>query len=521
MVDALAAGAASTALITDALERARPAVDHAASSMGTIAGHAKSAAGYIIGATERLAKWAALSLGAGLLGGGVGLWGLDRLGESVAATRRTSMGLGISAGELQAFNVNYGARLGLGTGFLETVQGAKFDQGQAGVFAQMGIPWTQVQNENTTDLTMDVIRRANALWRNSSGPGAHTIQAMQANGLAGLGMSPEMWQTIGRQDPRDLERWGQQYRRDIGTLNPSDPTQKAWTEFVTQLTRAREQIDIVFVKALQPLIDSGALPKLSGAVEHLVEKFFANQNVIRWVDDFARLISQTGDYLGSDKFQSDMKTFVDDIAYAAGKMVWVIQALHLLPSPEPGTPIIPGTVFNASDTSLPPPVKDIRDIGLGKWDFTGVEDLNQLPHGLLKAVGWEESHLNIRAPDSPKGAQGMFQQMPEYQKQYGVTEPWNVQQESNAAGRGIHDYLIKYRGDLAEALAAYNWGPANLDKDIAAHGSDWRRFAPKETQNYIQDVIGNTPGSPTQVNVNVNVTNQTGANVAITANAVR
>lgn len=34
-------------------------------------------------------------------------------------------------------------------------------------------------------------------------------------------------------------------------------------------------------------------------------------------------------------------------------------------------------------------------------------------------------------------------------------------------------------------LAAYDWGPANLDKDIAAHGSDWKKYLPNETAAYV------------------------------------
>jgi hypothetical protein len=540
MNDVVVAIAASTTLIVEAMEQTERSTEHAASAMGRVSDHAKTAAGWVRTATVDLLKWSALSLGAGLLGGGVGLWGLDRLGESVAATRRTSMGLGISAGELAAFNVNYGPRLGLGTGFLETIQDARSDLSRAGTFGQLGIPWTQVQGEDTAQLTTDVIRRAHALWQNA-GPGGHTVQNMQANGLAGLGMDFNTWQTIGRQSAGDLAKWGEQYRRDARGLNVSDPTQKAWTDFVTQLDRAGKQIEKVFVTALQPLIDSNALPKLSESIEHLVEKFFGNPAVVKGIDGFAGAISSFGDYLGTQKVADDMKRFVDGVGYAADKIEGVLKFLHLWPSNDaPAVPVSPGPAgggpgiqigprqFNPADPSLPSPYgpakswRDVYPLGPGySLDFSAIEKQNQLPPGLLKALGWEESHLNPNIGDSPAGAQGMFQFMPGTQKDYHVTDPHDVKQEANAAGRYMYDLLQKYRGDLEKALAAYNWGPKHVDDDVAAHGAAWRQFAPKETRNYIQDIIGNTPGSPIQVNMNVTVTNQTGAQVAVTANAVR
>jgi hypothetical protein len=527
MVDTLAASAASTVLIADAMNRTESASTRAVSSMGRIADHAKSAAGYIVGAAESLAKWATLSLGAGLVGGGVGLWGLDRLGESVAATRRTSMGLGISAGELQAFNVNYGARLGLGTGFLEQIQGASSDYSRAGVFAQMGIPWTQVQGENTAELSTDVIRRAHALWQ-SAGPGGHTIQGMQANGLAALGMDLQTWQTIGRQSPGDLERWGQQYRHDVGSMNPSDPTQKAWTDFVTQLDRAGKQIETVFVKALQPLIDSGALPKLSGAVEHLVEKFFANDNVIKWVDEFAKAINSFGDYLGSAKFQNDMKTLVDEMAYAVDKMAGVLRFLGLLPAtPAPGLAIADHPMMSVNATTLPgigkSSLSSLFDFSPGGWaDFDPLEKATGLPHGLLYGLGMQESGMRVHPNDTYDAGEwhkGMFQMSDSMRQRLGITDPYSADQVSKGAALEERSYLQRFHGNIAKAIAAWNEGPGAVERqeqEAARTGRDWLSYASPGVQKYVRDVADKA-----HVTLTVNVQNQTGANVAVTANSVR
>jgi soluble lytic murein transglycosylase len=52
------------------------------------------------------------------------------------------------------------------------------------------------------------------------------------------------------------------------------------------------------------------------------------------------------------------------------------------------------------------------------------------------------------------------------------------------------DYLAamvrRYDGDVARAMAAYNWGPGNLDKAISEHGDNWLQNAPQETRNYVE-----------------------------------
>jgi hypothetical protein len=91
---------------------------------------------------------------------------------------------------------------------------------------------------------------------------------------------------------------------------------------------------------------------------------------------------------------------------------------------------------------------------------------------------------------SPKGAVGPMQTMPTTLTDpgYGVRP---AQDDSVAEKRRVgQDYLQamlrEYGGNLDHALAAYNWGPGNVDRWIAA-GADPAKL-PKETREYIPKV---------------------------------
>lgn len=121
--------------------------------------------------------------------------------------------------------------------------------------------------------------------------------------------------------------------------------------------------------------------------------------------------------------------------------------------------------------------------------ISGTEIKYGLPSGLLAAVADTESNFNPSAKNSKSGASGMFQFMPATAKGYGI-DPFNVTQAADAAGKMLNGLIAKYNGDVAKALAGYNWGGGNVDKAVKKYGENWLQYAPKETQNYIKKILG-------------------------------
>lgn len=114
--------------------------------------------------------------------------------------------------------------------------------------------------------------------------------------------------------------------------------------------------------------------------------------------------------------------------------------------------------------------------------------------GLALSVAQHESALNPNAVSSA-GAQGVMQLEPPTAAQYGVTNPFDPVQNVNAGVHYLADLIAQFGGDVVKGVAAYNWGPGNLNNAINTYGGNWLSAAPTETQNYVAAITGVTAES--------------------------
>ncbi len=99
---------------------------------------------------------------------------------------------------------------------------------------------------------------------------------------------------------------------------------------------------------------------------------------------------------------------------------------------------------------------------------------------LLEAVVWQESRWRTGAI-SPKGAIGLAQLMPATAQALGVN-PHDPIANLDAGARYLRMMLDRFGGNLENALAAYNAGPARVQR---AGGIP----AIRETQNYVASIM--------------------------------
>lgn len=104
----------------------------------------------------------------------------------------------------------------------------------------------------------------------------------------------------------------------------------------------------------------------------------------------------------------------------------------------------------------------------------------QLPPELIRSVAKAESHFRENAISS-KGALGLMQLMPSTARELGV-DPARADQNAEGGARYLRELLLKYHGDSALALAAYNAGPGAVDR--------FGGVPPYlETRRYVQKVL--------------------------------
>ena len=461
------------------------------------------------------------SIFGGLLGLG-GLFGLDRLAGTVGAGRRSALGLGISYGAQRAFTVEYGRVVEPG-GFLAAISESLRDVTKRSALYGAGFTEAELAGKSTGQVAVEMIRHLKSIADRT--PTALLAQQLQALGL-GQFISLQEFQRLKATPATELAGYQRAFFKERAAFGLSPVNQRIWQDFAVQMNRAGAQIENVFVRGLRPLIPS--LGQLSGSFARAIQTFLGNKHLGEWIAAFGKGIERVAKYIGSDEFQNDVTRFANGLSGLATAIENFLGLFGV--SPKKGKDIAPSLDYKHGVGGFAASVKQRAEWGglvpitherwwtlLADPRFQNLEKRYRLPQGLIWNLYGAESEYGKHVGPSRAGAVGPFQFMPETARERGLVNPYDTKLSAEAAAREMVRLLSKFHGDLAESVAAYNWGEGRVSRDIARYGTHWREHLPRETRDYLSKVL---KGAGLKYGVQIKVQNETGNNVNVSANQV-
>ncbi|MBT8048608.1 MAG: lytic transglycosylase domain-containing protein [Xanthomonadales bacterium] len=115
-----------------------------------------------------------------------------------------------------------------------------------------------------------------------------------------------------------------------------------------------------------------------------------------------------------------------------------------------------------------------------RTEIRSASQYNAVEESLIRAIIHAESAYQTDA-QSPKGAQGLMQLMPQTQQELNVSNPFDPEDNISGGARYLSQLLTQFGGDFELAAAAYNAGPAAVQKYGGVPPYD-------ETQEYVRRV---------------------------------
>lgn len=496
-----------------------------------------------------IAKWG-LGVGIGMVGGG--FFGLERLASSATNDRRTANTLGVSSGQLRAWQTNFG-NYGDPSALLGAASNAYSDAGTRALFQRAGVGADIIRGGNTSQIAEQALRGLSEFFRANQGPNAQSIWA--SRGFDQI-MSYNAMRAFAGRSPSEQESMFANIRRDTSAMGNSDPTLRAWQDFTTQLDRAGNELKSTFIDGLKDI--TGPAGELSQSLNDLVREvmhdgafgdvmhIFAN-GIHEISDDFRDGSAQKAihgfldtvkQFVESGDFQKDMGAIQGGL-HALAKILGIFSpsapSADGSPSGDWKTGAAMGAGMGAIAGSIIPGFGTAAGAAIGGgigaaaggiYDELPESWRNALNGGgsgssmgnmarYLGAIAQTESSGNRNARSS-KGAMGLMQLMPGTARQYGVTNPYDVQQSVQGAARFVNDLMRQFHGDMMKVTAAYNAGGGRVQDAVSQYGSDWLSHLPSETQSYIGRVERNYQAG-NHGGVNITIQNNTGGSAIVTA----
>lgn len=429
----------------------------------------------ILSVAPTLAKWGSLIFGGALFGSA---YGLDRMAGDVSQTRTQALGLGVSIGQLKAFQANFG-RLPNAAGFLSSVGEMETDISARNPWYALGLG--RMSGNTATDSIRFLERLqqfSHQFPRSLLGTEARAFQ---------LPVSGDFLRVLRGMSAGELQSMIAGFRHDQAQANV--PNALAWTNLKTQFERNWATITSTLETTLGKLAPQ--LTQVSVAFTNLVTSMLNSPKLAKWITDIANAFNAATRIISSPH---------------PSQTLWNATYKHakhdvVEPLEQEGWQRLQGW-FAGMPFRFHPTKANYKYL-LGRLD-----DIYGLPAGTLERQWQTESSGRLfDVPTSSKGAEGPFQFLPSTAKALGIdpNDPYSA-----AIGAAAYDAQLRsrYGQSISKALAAYDLGRGKLDKIIAKHPADWQKHLPAETRQYVSKV---------ERGIEIRVVNNTGGSAAVAA----
>lgn len=251
--------------------------------------------------------------------GGGGLFGYGYMALRATEQYKSSQGLGVSTGEMQAANNVYGSRFSNTGNILQALAAAQNDptNPQYAGLMSLGINPQDGAAANLPKLLEGV----SILLKQYKGTGVSQA-VLKGYGLDGVIDVATANQVLANSDRlpqlnKQFADQSQRLDRDLGS-----GTQQSWQDLSARFMDNANRIGNTFLKTLARL--NGPIGRISDNLTASIEKFLNGRNGQALFDTLATGLQNLGNWLGSDDFQRDLDSFskaVKRIAQAIGSAI--------------------------------------------------------------------------------------------------------------------------------------------------------------------------------------------------------
>lgn len=247
------------------------------------------------------AKLAAISV--------AGPFGYGFMAHRATEQYKSSQGLGVTTGQMQAAENVYGSRFSGTSTIMQSLAAAQNDptNPQYAGLTSLGI---NPQNGAAANLPLLMERVASLLSQYKGTGVSQTI--LNSRGLGSVIDVATANQVLANSS--ELPELRNQYQAQSSQLdqNMGGSTQQSYQDLSAQFAYNADRIGNSFLKALSKL--SGPIGQISDNLTASVETFINGRNGKALFDTLADGLQKLGNWLGSDDFQSDLKTFADTVS---------------------------------------------------------------------------------------------------------------------------------------------------------------------------------------------------------------